>query len=93
LVKTIVLFVDSKEMKKILFLLIFNTIVSNAQSPFEAKSRAENKEASQNPKIKCRWICDKKLYTEQKIAEAVYFYKHSKYYNFKSLPQKNNMTK
>ena len=80
-------------MKKVLF-LIFYTILF-AQSPFETpkpndfnlpvfevKVSVENKKAANNPHIKCRWVCDKKIYTEQKISEAVSFYKHSKDYDF-----------
>jgi hypothetical protein len=80
-------------MKKVLF-LIFYTVLS-AHSPFETKqkshfdlsvyetkARSENIKAANNSKIKCRWVCDKKIYTEQKIAEAVSFYKNSKDYHF-----------
>ena len=37
-----------------------------------------------NKKIKCRWVCDKKVYKEQKIADAISFYRDSKNYKFKS---------
>ncbi len=80
-------------MKVVLF-LVFCTFLF-AKSPFETKGESyfdlsayetrasiENEEAANNPKIKCRWVCDKKIYTEQKIAEAVSFYKKSKNYNF-----------
>ena len=49
---------------------------------YETKLTQENKKAMNNPKIKCRWVCDKKVYNEQKIADAISFYKHSKYYKF-----------
>jgi len=78
-----------------LFLLLLAT-ASFAQSPFESKkansfdlsifnttlSKA-NKKAIQNKKIKCRIVCDKKIYKEQKIADAISFYKSSKNYNKK----------
>jgi hypothetical protein len=80
-------------MKKVLFLIFYTVLF--AQSPFETKkenhfdlsayetkARSENIKAANNSKIKCRWVCDKKIYTEQKIAEAVSFYKNSKDYNF-----------
>jgi hypothetical protein len=68
-------------MKKILFLLL--PIILFAEHIYTTKPSAENKKAMENPKIKCRWVCDKKIYTEQKIAEAISYYKHSEYYNFK----------
>ena len=51
-------------------------------SAYETKKSIENKEASKNSKIKCRLVCDKKVYKEQKIAEAISFYKNSKDYKF-----------
>lgn len=73
-------------MKQILFLLfasvLFAQNAQNAQINFEKQASRENTEAMQNEKIKCRWVCDKKLYKEQKIAEAISFYKNSKDYNF-----------
>ncbi|WP_321779523.1 hypothetical protein [Sulfurimonas sp.] len=47
---------------------------------FEKKKSIENKEAIENKKIKCRLVCDKKVYKEQKISEAIEFYKNSKDY-------------
>ena len=44
-------------------------------SIFDTKKSADNEKAMNNEKIKCRTVCDKKLYKEQKIAEAVSFYK------------------
>jgi len=80
-------------MKKVLFLIFYTFLF--ARSPFESKEDShfdlsvyetkasiENKKAANNSKIKCRWVCDKKIYTEQKIAEAVSFYKNSKDYGF-----------
>jgi hypothetical protein len=52
-------------------------------SVFETKKSIENEEASNNPKVKCRWVCDKKVYKEQKISDALEFYKNSKDYSFK----------
>lgn len=46
-------------------------------SVFNTKKTIENKEASKNKKVKCRYVCDKKIYKEQKIAEAISFYKKS----------------
>lgn len=51
-------------------------------SSFETKFSPENEKAMENKKIKCRWVCDKKLYKEQKIADAISFYKSSKDYKF-----------
>ena len=81
-------------MNKILFLLIFTTLFADSpfetpnsnsfdMSAYETKGRIENDQASQNSRIKCRWVCDKKIYTEQKIADAISFYKDSKDYSFK----------
>jgi len=46
-------------------------------SAYETKEGSENKKASENKKIKCRLVCDKKVYNEQRISEAVEFYKNS----------------
>ncbi|WP_297440328.1 hypothetical protein [Sulfurimonas sp.] len=67
-------------MKKILFLLL--PLALFGEHIYDTKTSEANKKAMQNPKIKCRWVCDKKVYTEQKIAEAISFYKNSKYYTF-----------
>jgi hypothetical protein len=42
---------------------------------FNTKLTKINKEAMANKKIKCRIVCDKKIYKEQKMAEAISFYK------------------
>lgn len=75
-------------------LLLFLPLLLWAQSPFESvdgsvdlsayetKKSEANLQASQNIKIKCRFVCDKKIYKEQKIADAVEFYKKSKEYKF-----------
>ncbi len=84
------------KMKKIQLLLLFPLLLL-AKSPFESveknrnfdlsvfntKSIKLNTMASKNPKIRCRWVCDKKVYKEQEIEEAISFYKNSKDYSFK----------
>ncbi len=67
-------------MKKALFLLLPSLLF--CEKIYETKLSAENRAAMENAKIKCRWVCDKKIYKEQKIAEAISFYKKSKYYRF-----------
>ncbi|MDD2652005.1 MAG: hypothetical protein PHX44_02995 [Sulfurimonas sp.] len=71
-------------------LLLFLPLLLWAQSPFETskknmdmsayetKKSEANLQASQNIKIKCRLVCDKKVYKEQTIADAIEFYKKSK---------------
>jgi hypothetical protein len=49
---------------------VFNT------SAYETQTTKETKMASENEKIKCRYICDKKLYKEQQIGAAVSYYKN-----------------
>jgi hypothetical protein len=46
-------------------------------SVFDTKPTKETLKATENPMVKCRYVCDKKIYTEQKIAEAISFYKKS----------------
>ncbi len=48
----------------------------------EAKANSLNAQASKHEKIKCRVVCDKKIYKERKIEEAILFYKNSKDYKF-----------
>ncbi len=67
-------------MKTVLLLITATLLFS--QTEFEPKVTPENKKAMENKKIKCRWVCDKKVYKEQKIAEAISFYKNSKDYKF-----------
>jgi len=67
-------------MKIMLFILL--ALIAQAETIYATKASKQNIEAMHNPKIKCRWVCDKKIYKEQKISEAVSFYKHSKYYKF-----------
>ena len=71
-------------MNKLIFLLLSTILFSN--SSFETKVSRENKAAMENKKIKCRWVCDKKLYKEQKISDAISFYKNSKDYKFTKKP-------
>ncbi|OIP54320.1 MAG: hypothetical protein AUK54_06650 [Helicobacteraceae bacterium CG2_30_36_10] len=51
-------------------------------SSFDTKSNSLNKQTSKNKKIRCRMVCDKKIYKEEKIADAISFYKNSKDYKF-----------
>lgn len=44
-------------------------------SVFNTKETLENKKVTKNQKVTCRYVCDKKVYKEQKIAEAISFYK------------------
>jgi len=66
---------------KILCLILLSTLLFS-EHIYEKKISKENREAMQNKKIRCRWVCDKKIYTEQKIADAISFYKNSKAYKF-----------
>lgn len=92
--KLIIFIVDYVKMKKIAFLLL--PILLQALSPFESpkpnsfnlsafdtKKSVANEKASANPKIRCRLVCDKKIYNEQKIADAISFYKATRDYKFK----------
>ncbi|MCW8953761.1 MAG: hypothetical protein OQK48_02330 [Sulfurimonas sp.] len=49
-------------------------------SAYDTKVGKENVQAAKNVKIKCRQVCDKKVYKEQKISEAVEFYKRTRNY-------------
>lgn len=51
-------------------------------SAYETKKSEVNKKASKNKKVTCRYVCDKKVYKEQQIHDAVSFYKSSKNYKF-----------
>ena len=66
---------------KTAFLFLLVSFVS-AQTEFEKKISKENEAAMNNEKLKCRGVCDKKLYKEQKITEAISFYKNAKEYSF-----------
>ncbi|QOY54701.1 hypothetical protein HUE87_00170 [Candidatus Sulfurimonas marisnigri] len=37
---------------------------------------------SKNTQIRCRYVCDKRIYKEQKISDAVLFYKKNRDYTF-----------
>ncbi|MDH4944855.1 hypothetical protein [Sulfurimonas sp. C5] len=65
--------------KLLLFLL---PIALFSEKIYETTFTQENKKAMNNPKIKCRMVCDKKLYRQQEISEAISFYKSSKRYTF-----------
>ncbi len=65
-----------------IFLLLLTPLSLNAEKIYGNKLTQANKETIQNSKIKCRWVCDTKIYREQKIAKAISFYKKSKYYTF-----------
>ncbi len=80
--KTIVSLADTMFMK-ILSLLLLSTLLL-CEHIYEKKISLENRAAMKNEKIKCRWVCDKKVYKEQKIADAISFYRDSKHYVFKS---------
>ena len=47
-------------------------------SVFNTKKTLENKKAMKNKKIKCRIVCDKRIYKEQKIAAAISYYKKAR---------------
>jgi len=92
--KTLLNFADYIPMKKsfMIFLPMLLFGLSPFESPepnsfnlsvFETKATVENIEATKNEKIKCRTVCDKKIYKEQKIADAVKFYEKSSEYSFK----------
>jgi hypothetical protein len=57
---------------------------SSELSAYETKKTIDNEKAANNPKIKCRLVCDKKIYKEQTISDAIEFYKNSKDYFSKS---------
>lgn len=44
-------------------------------SAYETKKSEQNLQASKNIKVTCRLVCDKKVYKEQKISDAIEFYK------------------
>jgi len=46
-------------------------------SAFDTKRSELNKKVMENKKITCRYVCDKKIYKEQKIADAISFYKRT----------------
>ncbi len=77
---------------KTIFLLLATILVGEASfddleprsfdlSVFDTSHSSVGKKDSPSSHIRCRYVCDKKLYKEQKIAEAISFYKNSKEYN------------
>jgi len=79
-------FADVKYMKKIFYLSLTCTLLFSSPfetqkeksfdlSVFDTKSKDIHKKAMENEKVKCRKVCDKKIYKEQKIADAISFYK------------------
>jgi len=66
--------------KQILILAIPAVIIYAETLPPTAKQCHQIKDK----RVECRWICDQKKYKEKKIAEAVSYYKTSKYYKFSS---------
>ncbi|SFV58741.1 hypothetical protein MNB_SM-5-21 [hydrothermal vent metagenome] len=69
------------KLMKYLLILMLPTLLF-CEKIYDTQFSKENRAAIKNKKIKCRWVCDKKIYTEQKISEAISFYKNSKYYKF-----------
>lgn len=78
-------------MMKILFLLLplYLYAVSPFDTPkethfnlsvFNTKKTLANKQVMKNKKLQCRYVCDKKIYKEQKISEALLFYKNTTKY-------------
>ncbi len=83
-------------MKKIIYLSLTCTLLFSSPfetpkeksfdlSAFNTKRETVHKKAMKNKKIKCRKVCDKKIYNEQKIADAISFYKKA-FANTKSKP-------
>jgi len=79
-IKTISTLADFEFMKFLILLALVSSLF--AEHIYEKKVSKENREAMKNEKIKCRMLCDKKVYKEQKIEDAVLFYKNSKNYTF-----------
>lgn len=67
-------------MRTLSILLLASLLFS--ETIYESKPSKENYSAMQNKKIKCRTVCDKKIYKEQKISDAVLFYKNNKAHKF-----------
>ncbi|MBA1438598.1 MAG: hypothetical protein FAF05_06380 [Epsilonproteobacteria bacterium] len=66
--------------KKIVILLL--PVLLLGERLYESRYSKANKKAMQNPKIKCRTVCDKKIYRQQEISEAINFYRNAKEYKF-----------
>lgn len=75
------LFYADLNLMKMLLLLLTTTLLFG-EKIYETRVSNANKKAMENERVKCRWVCDKKIYKEQKIAQAISFYKNSKYYKF-----------
>ena len=62
----------------------FETPASNYfdTSAYNTKEKKENIKASKNKKITCRYVCDKKVYKEQRMSDAIKFYKKTRNYSF-----------
>lgn len=62
----------------------FDTVAAKNidMSAYETKKSEANFQASKNMKVTCRLVCDKRVYKEQKISDAIEFYKNSKEYRF-----------
>jgi hypothetical protein len=69
-------------LKKVIILLI-STLLLGEQIK-ETTLEKKDEKSMQKQKIRCKWICNKKLYREEEIAKAISFYKNSKYYKFNS---------
>ncbi|OHD98192.1 MAG: hypothetical protein A3E21_07635 [Sulfurimonas sp. RIFCSPHIGHO2_12_FULL_36_9] len=72
-------------MIRLLFLLFPLLLIAQVpfdMSAYETKKSEANLQASKNVKVTCRLVCDKKVYKEQKISDAIEFYKKSKDYKF-----------
>jgi len=66
-------------MKYLIYLIL--PLLVNAQSPFESTTTQTHLNSTKS-KIKCRQVCDKKIYKEKVITDAITFYINSKYYSF-----------
>jgi len=71
----------------ILFFPLLLLAISPFESPkpnlfdtkaYEGTKTLLNEKVINNKKIKCRVVCDKKLYKEQQISDAVTYYKNLK---------------
>lgn len=77
-----------KTMKVVLHLMIpallfcgpFDTPKYNSQdmSVFNTKILRSSKEGSEEKKVSCRIVCDKKIHKVQQISEALSFYKRTR---------------
>jgi hypothetical protein len=65
-------------MRVFLSLIIFSTLLF---ADFISTTKADTN-TTQSTEIKCRCVCDKKISKEEKLGEAIEFYKNSKIYKF-----------